>query len=249
MARPVGVFKYSGTIDGISSYKGKHGWITRKKGGPDAEQMKKNPNLVRARENGKEFGACGKAAGWFRRALFPIIRELSDMRMVSRLTKVFLQIKNMDGSSVRGKRNIAAGIMTPGAKDLLKGFDLNAKAALSRVLKKEAILNKVTGEIKIKNFSGKKDLEVPKGATHVRLSGVWLKMDLSDGKVEVQQSNVVERSVGAAASAVILQPMATPLLAGNSFYLLKISFLQEQNGTKYHLKNGEFNSMGILDVD
>src|SRR5690606_5461483 len=106
-----------------------------------------------------------------RRVLMPLLKEASDHLVTGRLNKLMFAIKNLDSSSARGERNVATGIASPAAKDLIKGFDFNANAPLERIMKKQAAVNTSTGVITITGLDPQRDLNWPAGASHARLTG------------------------------------------------------------------------------
>jgi len=248
MAISKGIIKFTGTIDGISFYKSKHGWIVRKAGGPDPEKMKKGKTFARTRENGKEFGACGKAVGQVRRALLPLLKESGDFRMVSRLTKVFMQIKNLDTISLRGKRNVSAGLELKEGKELLEGFEFNSEANIDNLLKKDYLLKSSSGVIQIKELVAKKDLKSPKGSTHVGFKSIVLRIDFTKEQFEIQTSTMKRLALNSTSTTLVLKPNALILEEGFTLCLLQICFYQELNGQDYRMRNAEFNGMRVVGV-
>jgi len=248
MARPRGIVQFTGTLNGISVYKSKHGWIVRKAGGPDPEKMKKDKKFARTRENGKEFGACGRAAGWVRKALFPQLKESGDFRVVSRLTKVFMEIKNLDVFSVRGKRTVEAGLQTDGGKGLLKGFEFNSDAQVTNLLKTKYTLKTGTGAISIQELVPKKHMNAPKGSTHASFKSIALRIDFNTGKFEVQESIAKRVALDNRSITLLLKPAALSQQSGASLVLLQICFYQELNGKDYRLQNSEYNGMQVVGV-
>lgn len=248
MAKQEGIIHFTGTIDGISFYNSKHGRIVRKKGGPDPKKMKTEAKFARVRESGKEFGACAKAAGYIRKALIIRVKESADFRMVSRLTKVLLEVKNQDAVSAKGKRSVGNGLGTPAGKVLLTGFDLNSAAPLGGVLKKAFDVNTATGVISISNFHPKKDVQRPKGASHVRLICTWLRISPESGKHQLFESPAALLPLNSGAANLNLTPSGAPTGNGHDLYFLQICFFQEVNGAYYALKDGSCNSLGVVAV-
>ncbi len=254
MARQKGVFKFVGTIDGLTYYNSKFGPLVRRKGGPSREQILYEPSFKRVRENGMEFRSLGMATKLLRSVLRPMMLEASDFQVTSRITKLMSGLKNLDAISVRGERNVGVGITMAGAKDLIKGFDFNNMAKLDRVLKKQATVNINTGVIGIAGLKPKQDIACPKGATHARILGGWVRINFTpapgelDGKGELIQTNQVVLPLNGVLNNVVLTPVALPGGVGKDIFVLKIVFFQEVNGVQYELKNGEHNSMGIVEV-
>lgn len=224
------------------------GPLVRRKGGPSPEQMKSDPAFKRTRENGKEFGNCGKATKLLRRVLMPLLKEASDHLVTGRLNKLMFAIKNLDNTSARGERNVATGIATPAAKDLIKGFDFNANAPLERVLKKQATVNTSAGVITIGGLVPQHDLDWPAGASHARLTGGWLKIDFGAENAELAGTNQTVVQKNNSPANVVLAPVAVPGGIGNDVFVLQLVFYQEVNGVQYVLKNGEFNAMAVIEM-
>ena len=250
MAKHKGVIRFTGTIDGLTYYESKYGPLVRKKAGPSAEQVKKDPAFQRLRENGKEFGNCGKATKTLRAVLMPLLKDARDYQVTPRIIKLMAAIKNLDTLSARGKRNVGNGIMAPTAKDLMKGFDFNEAAPLYRTLKKPYTINKATGVITIPGMKPKQDLDYPKGATHAKITGGWARIDFAatPGKGELVLNNQVTLPLNGVLNNVVLTPVTLPGGAGKDIFVLQIVFFQEVNGVEYALKNGEFNAMGVVGV-
>ena len=248
MATQKGIFKFKGTIDGVTYYESKYGPLVRKKGGPTGDQLKNDKAFKRVRENGREFGACGKATKLLRKVLRPLLKDASDFLVTGRLNKLMFAIKNLDNTSARGERNVANGIISLTAKDLIKGFDFNEMAPLRRVLKKPFTINTGTGVIGIPGLISQQDLDSPTGATHARITGGWARIDFGTGLAQLVSTNQVALPLNGLVNNVVLTPVVLPGGTGIDIFVLQIVFYQEVNGVQYSLKNGEHNSLGIVDL-
>lgn len=249
MARQKGIIKLKGKIGDLSFYKTQDGHLAREKGGVDAERIQNDPAFVRTRENGAEFGSSAVAGKNLRVALFAMLQTASDNRVVSRLTKVMTDIKNLDATSARGDRNVGVAIVLPAAKALLKNFNFNKKAILGSILFKPYSVNTLTGVITINGLEPVNHINFPAGATHVTLKGAWLKLDFATGLYDLQASNVVNLPINAVATNVVLTPAGVPAGAGTDIFLLQIEFFQEVNLIQYSLKDGAHNSLTVVDVN
>ncbi|MBK7129085.1 MAG: hypothetical protein IPM74_03785 [Crocinitomicaceae bacterium] len=248
MARQKGIIKLKGKIGDISFYKTQDGHLAREKGGVDGERIANDPAFVRTRENGAEFGSSANSGKTLRDSIRTMMMTASDNRVVSRLTKVMTDIKNLDPTSERGKRNVGVAIALPAAKALLKNFNFNKKAILGSILFQPFAVNTGTGEITINGLEPINDIAFPAGATHITIKGSWGKIDFATGLYDVQLSNVVNLPIDGTASNVVLNPAAAPSGAGTDLYLLQIEFFQEVNGVQYSLKNGAYNALSIVEV-
>lgn len=250
MATQKGVIKFKGTIGGLTYYDSKYGALVRKKGGPSSDQVKKDPAFKRVRENGKEFGACGKATKLLRALLRPLMKDACDFLVTGRLNKLLFAVKNLDTSSARGQRHVATGIGSAAAKDLVKGFDFNAAAPLRRVLKKPFYVNTNTGVISVSGLKPKQDIDYPKGATHVSITGGWVRVDFAatPGQGELILTNQLTLPLNASSTHLVLTPVALPSGTGTDIFVLQMLFYQDINSVSYTLKNGENNALGIIGI-
>lgn len=249
MARQKGIIKLKGKIGDISFYKTQDGHLAREKGGVDGDRIANDPAFVRTRENGAEFGSSASSGKNLRGAIFAMLQTASDNRVVSRLTKIMTDIKNLDNTSVRGLRNVGVAIAIPQAKALLKNFNFNKRAILGSVLFQPYVVNILTGAITINGFEPINHLNFPAGATHVTLKGAWLKLDFATGIYDLQPSNIVNLPINAIATNVVLTPAGVPAGLGTDIYLLQLEFFQEVNLIQYSLKDGAHNSLCIVEVN
>ncbi len=248
MAKYKSLFKVRGTLDDVNFYKTEEGYRLRTKGGVDGNRIKNDPNFERTRENNNEFGSSASSGKLLRRAIQDLVSNAKDSKLSSRLTQSMIKVKNEDLTSARGQRNVAIGILTPEGKTHLKEFDFNRKSVIQEVLLKDFSLDTTTGEIVISDLIPAQHLQIPEGATHISLNAGFLNLDFQTKAKELQLSNVVNLPINATTTTVTLTPTAPPAGTGQSFYLLKVAFFQEVNGTQYPLKNGSFNALQIVEV-
>ncbi|MDX2361561.1 MAG: hypothetical protein QNK23_12195 [Crocinitomicaceae bacterium] len=248
MARQKGIIKLDGTIGGITFYKTQDGYLAKEKSGVEADRIKNDPAFERTRENGMEFGTSAKSGKLLRDAIRTMMQNASDGRVTSRLTKLMTQIKNLDATSERGQRTVGTGMVTSEAKALLNGFNFNDKAILGSILFNPYNVDPATGVITLTGLVPINEISATPGATHIALRGAWAKIDFATGETDVQQSNVVNLSIDATLTDVILTPAAVATGTGNDVFLLMIEFFQEVNGNQYTLKNGSYNALSIVEV-
>ncbi len=248
MARQKGIIKLKGTIGGVSFYKTQDGDLAREKGGVDGERIKKDAAFARTRENGAEFGSAASAGKILRDAIRPMLLNAADNRVVSRLTKLMTDIKNLDAGSARGERTVGGAMAVPTSRALLKGFNFNKRAVLGSVLHKPFVVQTNNGMITINNLVPVNDIVYPTGATHVSFKCAWAIIDFAAGTSGVDYSPAVTLPIDAAVSNVQCLPPNIPAGAGVNLYLLSVEFLQEVNGVQYSLKNGAYNALAIVEV-
>lgn len=248
MARQSGLIKIKGTLDNVSFYKSKDGDLARMKTSLDGKRIASDPAFVRTRENNSEFGSSAGSGKLLRDAIRTMMQNASDGRVTARLTKLMTQIKNLDGTSARGARNVGVGIQTPEAKALLKGFNFNINAILGSIVFNPFDVDVATGVITLDDLVPINDVSATPGATHITLRGAWAKVDFATGESSVEETNAVNLPIDAASTNVVLTPAAAPVGPGTDVYLLMIEFFQEVNGNQYSLKNGAFNALSIVEV-
>ncbi|QXP78198.1 MULTISPECIES: hypothetical protein [Winogradskyella] len=248
MAKLRSLIKIEGTLDDLTFYKGKEGYLVRTKGGVSANRIKNDPAFARTRENGSEFGHCATSGKILRRAIINLLTDAKDNRVTPRLTQVMSKVKNSDITSLRGQREVGIGLTTPEGRAQLKSFDFNSNAQMSSVLRSDFTLDTASGEVNIVDLIPNHDLGIPGGATHVSFIAGFLNLDFSSGDKELQVSPTINLAINGVTSAVNLAPTAIPAGAGNQLYFLKVAFFQEVNGIQYPLNNGAFNALQLIEV-
>lgn len=248
MAKLKSLIKVEGTLDDLTFYKGREGYLVRTKGGISKGRIAKDPAFARTRENGSEFGMAATSGKMLRRAILDLLADAKDGLVTSRLTRVMILVKNEDTISPRGERNVAVGITTPEGQQALKGFNFNNRAIMSAVLLSDISLDTATGEIEITDFTPAQKLYTPEGATHVTLVSGFLNLDFTTGEKDLRMSPVSNLPIDHTTATVTLTPTAVPVGAGAQFYFLKVAFYQEVNGVQYLLNNGAYNALQILEV-
>jgi len=248
MAKLKGIIKLEGTLDNLTFYKAKEGYLVKTKGGVSKERIENDPAFERTRENGSEFGSSAISGKLLRTSVRNLMIRAKDNRVSSRITQVMTQIKNFDTTSIRGERNVAVGLTTTEGKATLKGLDFNNRAILSAVLFAPFSVNGATGEITIPNLIPANDISYPSGATHVSFTAAYLKVDFDTADNAIEYSPTVNIPIDTTAASQTLTPAGVPAGTGNDIYLLLVEFFQEINGVQYILKNGAFNVLNIVEV-
>ncbi len=248
MAKLKGIIKLEGTLDNLTFYKGKEGYLVKTKGGVSKERIQNDPAFERTRENGSEFGRSATSGKLLRMGVRNMMVKAKDNRVSSRLTQVMTQIKNTDASSVRGERNVGKGLATSEGKTILKGFNFNNRALLSSVLFAPFSVDTPTGEISIQNLKPKNDISYPSGTTHVSLSSAYLRINFDSAVSSIEYSPVLNIPINSPSSSQTLTPAGVPTGAGNDVFVLLVEFFQEMNGVQYPLKNGAYNVLNIVEV-
>ncbi len=248
MAKQKGPLKIVGTLEDINFYKLKQGYAVRMKGGVDRDRILSESKFARTRENMTEFGHCATCGKYLRKAAASITLSAKDSTSVSRLTQVMTIIKNLDGTSPRGKRRVHIGIQTPEGLAAIKDFDFNDKAPLYTVLNVPYNLDTATGEVEIAALIPAKNLQYPSAATHVSLMSAFMVVDFETGIFEVTESPATNLPINLVSTPVTLTPTGVPSGTGTGIYLMGIQFFQEINGIQYPLAEGTFNTLSIIEA-
>jgi hypothetical protein len=169
MARQKGVIKLQGQMGGVSFYKSQQdGFLAREKGGVDASRIQNDPNFVRTRENGAEFGRAGAAGKLLRTALRALLINIADSRMTSRLTRELVKVIQADATNTRGLRNVIDG-----EAELLKGFEFNLDGKLGSTFFAPftPAIDRAAGNltVDIPAYIPGNMIGAPQGATHFKL--------------------------------------------------------------------------------
>lgn len=249
MAKLKSLIKIEGTMEDLTFYKNADGYFVRTKGGVSKNRIMNDPAFARTRENGEEFGSIAGSGKLLRAALGPMVFRAKDSKLTSRLVKVLGQIKNMDTTSIRGKRNVAEGLNDAAAKAMLEGFDFNVRATMSAVMNAIVLVDVVTGTISISSFDPLQQMRSADGATHFSLQAGFLQLDFSTGAYELTQSDEIVYPLVPGVITPVLTPNEVPTLGGVSMHVLLIEFFQEVNGVRYLLNNGAFNVLNLVKVN
>ena len=249
MAQQKGIIKLAGTIGNITFYKTQDGYLAKEKTSLDATRIATDPNFIRTRENGMEFGHAAKVGGMLRIAFRTLILNNKDNRMVSRLTQRMIAVGYADETRVRGQRNIMDGDTT-----LVEGFQFNLKAPLGTTLNTPytTSIDRVTGimKIDIPTFIPVNMISAPIGATHFKFitGGSSIDFEKHVFFTDTHESDMLPLTI-TPTGVISLSNLVTPASVHPLFLLFGIEFFQSVNGLKYPLRNGSFNALSVVKVD
>jgi len=248
MAQQKGIIPLKGTLGNITFYKSKDGFMAREKGGLDATRIANDPAFQRTRENGAEFGRAGKAGKYLRTALRSLLQNVSDSRMIARLTKEMMRVIKADEINPRGFRNVIDG-----EAEFLKGFEFNVNSKLGTTLFAPFVgtVNRVAGELSvgIPSFVPVNMIAAPSGTTHFKIVSAGAEIDFESGNYTADSKTSASIPWDASGTAVI--SLVNNVSANSTkplFLVLGIEFYQEVNGSMYSLKNGAFNALALVEV-
>jgi len=248
MAQQRGIIKLAGTIGNITFYKTQDGYLAKEKTSLDATRIATDPNFVRTRENGAEFGHAAKVGAVLRMAFRTVILTNKDSRMVSRLTQRMIAVVYADESSVRGQRNIMDG-----ETELVEGFQFNLKAPLGTTLNTPytTSIDRVTGTLKVEVpiFVPSNIINAPAGATHFKFISGGSAIDFEKHLFVTDSHESEMMPLSSAPTALIELSNKVPLASIHPLFLVfGIEFYQSVNGKNYPLRNGAFNALSVVKV-
>ncbi|WP_276485736.1 hypothetical protein [Paraflavitalea pollutisoli] len=230
--------KLAGTIDDISFYKSQDGYLARAKGGVSGERIKSDPRFKNTRLNGREFGASGKAAKFFRKVVNNEMRRAGDNRAASRVTQVMSRILKSDPNNDWGDRKVSEGDLT-----LLKGFEFNLGVSLAQALKPDLgfSIDRVTGQVAVQvpALTPAIDIAAPADSTHFNIFAAAMAIDFDAETASLVRANTVNlpwdnQPLAAASLAMNLPANSTvPILL-----LVGIEFLIIVNGNLHNQSKG-----------
>lgn len=172
MAVQTGLTRYQGSMGGIRHFKIKGlsgdyaAFVTPISG----DRIKKSPEFVRTRENMNEFSGCGIACSSLRMGLSPLLTQMADRYVTSRLTALMKKINLQNQTDARGFRAIEVSLY---GKNMLKDFEFNDKVTMKSLIKASMSFthseNRDSAQLTVAPFPFDGGLSVPGGATHYRL--------------------------------------------------------------------------------
>ena len=249
MAKQKGIFKIEGTLDDVTFFRTKDGYLVRQNNPVTADRIATDPAFQRTRENGAEFGRAGKAGKVLRTAFRSLLQHVQDSRMVSRLTTAMMKVIQADTTSERGLRNVIDGEAA-----LLKGFDFNENGKLGTTLYAPytATIDRVSGalSVEVPPFIPVNAIAAPAGATHYKVLSAGAEVDFENESFVMKETSTAELPIdGAATTALSLVSQVSAASTKPLFVILGIEFYQQVNGTLYSLKNGAYNALQIVAVE
>ncbi len=249
MAKLNGFIKLEGTLDNLTFYKGREGYLVRTKGGISKERMKSDPAFQRTRENGSEFGRAGKGGKLVRNAIRILLLSAKDKLVTSRLTTDLLKVVKSDLVNERGMRTIQDGSMS-----LLSGFEFNINAKLGSTLfaAYSNDFDRVTGvaSVNIPSFSPLVRIAAPTGTTHFKIVTGSSELDFANEIFTFESDETAILPYDSADTGIVDFVCAlTPNSTLPVIQVLGVEFYQEVNGQMYPLKNGSFNALAIVNID
>jgi len=249
MGRQKGAFPLQATLGDVTFYKSQDGYMIKNKSGVSKDRIHSDPKFQRTRENMAEFGNACKAGKTLRTPFKPLLKQASDNRMISRLSKQLMAVLKTDTTDKRGKRTVGKGDLS-----LLNGFEFNDKGILSTTLTEPYSISyaRATGDVSftLDSFIAAQGIQAPQGATHYQFQLAAAPIDFNARKNLAQQvaSSVLPWN-NVATTALNLSLTLTAASTLPVFILLQLQFLEQVNADYYPLQTGSFNACAIIDLD
>lgn len=249
MAKQKGIIKLAGTIEDISFYKSQDGYLARARGGIEKERIMNDPAFQRVRENASEFGRAGAASRLIRAAFKPVLQQIADRRMTSRLTRLMLKVVKSDPVSARGERIAAQGQLS-----MLKGFEFNVQQPLHSAVSVPypVTIDRAAGSvtISIPSFVPNQMIEMPEGASHCKMICACAELDYNLGEFNMESTQTPDMETGSQTEEAIELSVGFPVGSTNPLLVVfGVDFSQEVNGNLYPITNGAYNALSIIEVD
>ncbi len=244
MAKQIEFMKFSGTLGGVNFYilNGK-GFVRQAGGGFTREAIKKSPNMVRVRENNSEFATTSAVKKIFKDSLRLFFGSQKDVKLHRRMMSLFMQIKDCDDVSERGKRSVAIGLQTEEGKKLLTRFEFTPFTPDFS----KGVYDADTFTYSITDFYPQ-ELTYPNGATHleIQLGVVVLDFDTQSAKLFASDPTLLLKTEPQNNFSLTL--MNVPIGTGVRIPVLHYRYTQELNGELYELKDKMVYGLKVLEV-
>lgn len=173
MARYKSSVEIQGSIGDLVYYQLNGIPVVRRKSGFNKKSFKEKESYQKVRENSSEFGQCSKAGKLVREALHELVPYAEDKYFYQKVAKLMTEIKDLDQSSERGKRNVPEGLKGLKAKEVLRNFQWGE-------------MPKVHPKIHIEKDLFSSTLFLPKLAKGQVLELITIHLDLSVYEFEIE---------------------------------------------------------------
>jgi len=172
MAKQAGIFLVTGTIGNATFYEDPNdGFLVKQKSSLDKARVYRDKKFKNTLRNAEEFRRAIEGARQLRFAMAQYIKPVADGKLNGRMNAAMLKTLKSDRGHHYGKRCIING--EPG---LLENFNFNKNHSLNNLFRAEhrSYIDAATGQMQvdIRSFNPRKDLSIPKGASHFKLVSV-----------------------------------------------------------------------------
>ena len=226
----------------------------RRKGGVSGTAFKTSPNLIRTRQNNREFGHAASQGAQLRKMVQAMLRPTLDTKVSNRMTKAVLSVIK-ESASRPGNRTFWEGLATEAGKTKLTGFDFNSKAPLGSRLFSQYEVDVEEGSVRIPQLDISMDMNLASEATHVRfrlgvmdeIPGTW-DFDVYQ-RPEIVRKEVVEQLVALdqGKTDIVLQTNLK-FQEGHRYLILSVCSLKECGGKFEEVKGYQYSSTSLVGV-
>ena len=249
MAKVDGIINLQGTLGDLTFYKQKGKTYVRRKSSIDGKRILNDPKFIRTKEHALEFGKVAKVGKLIRIALSESFHQVGAKLISSKLHGVLCAIKNLDTSSERGKRHVAAGLETPKGRAMLMHFNLNPAVSIHQILSLKPKVDVYNGVVRLKEFCPKQIPWVPASATHVIFQTEWTLIDLVSGEFDSITTKGEPIPIKDKTHDIELHPAFTLQGKGRDIIVLTIRFATYQNGQYVYCHDSSCETGVILAVN
>ncbi|WP_417876005.1 hypothetical protein [Winogradskyella sediminis] len=236
MAKQRGIVFFEGTLGGINFYYRKGVPTARRAGGGfNAKAIKTSASMVRVRESNSEFALCSKVNKHFKQAFAVFLVGYKDGTLHSRLMRLFLQLKDLDPSSERGKRKVGLGFNTADGKQLFSSFNVTPERIPFLQCDYGFDFNRLT--FNVSNYTVNSG-HFPEGSDYMEMVVGLVRFNFNSLEYSQVIANplIVERDFDGTAFSVSVG--AVPEGEGVLIAAVRIAFYQTVNGKGYMLSGG-----------
>jgi hypothetical protein len=247
MARQSSIFKFEGLLDGVSFYKSGDGFRVRKKGGVTPDRIKNDPAFRKLRAHTSDFTRAVSAAKLLRKSIEGLLNQATDPGTVNRLTREMFKVVKADLTNPNGERNIIDG-----NAELLTGFEFNANATLSTVLRisygYSIDRNGGLMSVDIPSFDPQEVLSVSRDCTHYKIKLAGSAIDFRNRAFVTDTKETEQKSMTKSTEPVQLVCQLPPDCVHPLFLVLGIEFFVKENGPSIKAIKEHSNPLSIVKI-
>lgn len=243
MGKLQGLIQFTGQLDGLSFYTLNGTIVVRKTGGFNGKKIKQDPNFVRVRENGSEFGHCSRLGRYFRNSFSSYLKPLQIPYVHNRVVRLFKEISVLDTIHPRGQRTVWSGLQSEDAPRIIAAFEFDNDRSFSTLFPFDLRLNLDEGRLTVMHFNAA-HLPPVKGATHVQLQYVQVGLDFEQQLPSIQHCSALQTLSLDDSTPMDLEFSSLVPASPQVFGLLSVRFYQHLSGVDYPLQVGGLKIVG-----
>jgi len=246
MAKNIGPIQFTGKLGGISGRSTSFGNILQTPGGFKGERIKTEDRYIKTRQLNSEFSRCAKISSVLYKSLGWHLKTIPDTYVYGHIQGRICAIKECDEQSPKGEKTVAKGLATQKGQLLLRDFSFNRKRDLTSALMISARFSLAEGRLSLPQFDVSRAIS-PRGAKHLGLQLVLLRLDTETPAAVVALSEMVFMPLASERRDIVLQT-ALPEGEGMLIGLLYAGFCGEDHGELFWRRDWR-NSLGVVGVE